>query len=282
VRFRRRFQKPRQVDENERLWLTFDAADYFTTVWLNGEEVGRHEGAFDQFSFEVTKRIRQRNELVVEVECPAEAGKGQRMFRGVLPPGGGLWGDVALEVRREAYLRDLLLRAAFHEGRPRICCDCAVIDEQERPLELYILLDGHTVLYDKVSGNPHGRRLQVAVEVPQIELWQPRGHGNHHLYEARAELIDVATKLDIHARSVGFRDQIGDEHGGSVVINGRHFAIDGVLDLTQPVVAATALDDADKEGKLLVLGLPMPKPRAAVVLHHTRHHPSIVGWRGTD
>jgi len=48
-----------------RLFLHFDAANYLATVYLNGEELGRHEGGFTPFDFEVTDRVRPRNNFVV-------------------------------------------------------------------------------------------------------------------------------------------------------------------------------------------------------------------------
>lgn len=37
--------------------LIFDGADYFATVWLNGELLGTHEGTYVGFSFDVSKRL---------------------------------------------------------------------------------------------------------------------------------------------------------------------------------------------------------------------------------
>jgi beta-galactosidase/beta-glucuronidase len=85
VRFRRRFGYPGRIDADERVWLTFGGADERAEVWLNGRPLGQHEGA-GAFEFEVTSLLQRRNELVVEVES--------------LTTAGGLWGEVALEVRR--------------------------------------------------------------------------------------------------------------------------------------------------------------------------------------
>ena len=36
----------------------FDGADYFVTVWLNGQLLGSHEGTFTAFAFDVTDKLR--------------------------------------------------------------------------------------------------------------------------------------------------------------------------------------------------------------------------------
>jgi beta-glucuronidase len=52
-----------------RRFLVFDAVNYRSTVWLNGTELGGHEGGFTPFSFEVSAIAREgRNVLVVRAD----------------------------------------------------------------------------------------------------------------------------------------------------------------------------------------------------------------------
>jgi beta-glucuronidase len=52
----------------KRLFVHFGAANYRAAVYLNGEELGRHEGGFTPFDFEITDRAKpQGNFLVVRV-----------------------------------------------------------------------------------------------------------------------------------------------------------------------------------------------------------------------
>lgn len=48
-----------------RMILAFQCVDYIAEVYLNGNYVGSHEGLFAPFSFDVTKYIRESNELVI-------------------------------------------------------------------------------------------------------------------------------------------------------------------------------------------------------------------------
>lgn len=52
--------------------LLFDGVDYFSTVWLNGEKLGDHEGGFVPFLFDVSNKLQydRENTLALRVTCP--------------------------------------------------------------------------------------------------------------------------------------------------------------------------------------------------------------------
>ena len=52
--------------------LTFLGVDYFAEVWLNWNYLGRHEGYFSPFSFNLSSSIKSNNILIVKVTSPFE------------------------------------------------------------------------------------------------------------------------------------------------------------------------------------------------------------------
>ena len=67
VWYKKSFDYPRSADR--RLFVYFGAANYEADVYLNGEKVGRHEGGFTPFNFEITKLVRDTgNFLIVKVD----------------------------------------------------------------------------------------------------------------------------------------------------------------------------------------------------------------------
>src|SRR5512135_248556 len=67
VWYRRRFDAP----DADRLLLHFGAVDYRATVWVDGEEVARHEGGHTPFSADISHVAgRPDNLLVVRAEDP--------------------------------------------------------------------------------------------------------------------------------------------------------------------------------------------------------------------
>ncbi len=73
VWFQTSFQTPDHL-RGKRLTLRFQAVDYYADVWLNDHYLGRHEGYFTPFEFDVTKYIRfdGENVLVVRDEAPRD------------------------------------------------------------------------------------------------------------------------------------------------------------------------------------------------------------------
>src|SRR6266404_4910900 len=58
-----------QKTPDTRLFVYFGAANYLADVYLNGQKLGRHEGGFTPFNFEITNLVREKdNFLIVKVD----------------------------------------------------------------------------------------------------------------------------------------------------------------------------------------------------------------------
>lgn len=57
------------VQSAKRVFIYFGAVNYIAEVYLNGEKIGRHEGGFTPFNFEITAKLRPKdNFLIVKVD----------------------------------------------------------------------------------------------------------------------------------------------------------------------------------------------------------------------
>ncbi len=130
VRFVRKFGYPGRIDDYERVWLTFAGVEGVASVTLNGQPLGELKGPGE---FEVTALLRQRNELTAEVRAETDRG--------------GLWGEVALEVRRTAFLKGV--EVSWLGGGLEV--RGKVAGTAPTPLELYAVLNRHNVAYAAVA-----------------------------------------------------------------------------------------------------------------------------------
>ncbi len=149
IRFIRRFGLPSGLAPDDRVWLTFASFADRAEITLNGRSLGVHESSTTPLDLEVTSLLQPRNELRVEVEGSAETG--------------GLTGEVALEIRCSAYLRNVRVTTGT-DGRLRIQGE--VVGTAERSLEIYAVLDRFTVAYGMVEPALGGRPFVLISDAP--------------------------------------------------------------------------------------------------------------------
>ncbi|MBO0995164.1 glycoside hydrolase family 2 protein [Bacillus sp. SD088] len=58
-----------QEQVGKKVILRFQAADYVTKVWVNGEFVGSHKGGQIAFSFDITRYINEKEEFNLVIKC---------------------------------------------------------------------------------------------------------------------------------------------------------------------------------------------------------------------
>ena len=71
--YRRTFTVPEDWDNQ--VILNFEGVDYHATIYVNTQKVGEHKGAFDHFSFNITKYLTKgEQELMVKVHDASNDG----------------------------------------------------------------------------------------------------------------------------------------------------------------------------------------------------------------
>jgi hypothetical protein len=179
VRCRRRFGYPGRIDAHERVWLTFAGVAGNAEVCLNGVLLGRCDGAEGPFEFEISHLLQVRNELMVQVDA--------------LEGPGGLWGEVALEVRCTAFLRKVRAWLTGRDRDARLHVAGEVVGTAERPLELYVLFDGATVHYSTLLPVPDGLPFHLIADELSKEQGRPRAGQPDERHHVRIDLVNGAT-----------------------------------------------------------------------------------------
>ena len=162
ARFTRRFGYPGNIDESEHVWLTCDGCTGCREVWLNGELLAEIPG--ETFAFDVTQRLSLRNRLDVLIQGDTDDA--------------GLWDEVALEIRKDAFLAD----AQIERTATAVHLIGKAYGTSPQPLELYVLVDGRHVDYRTISPTAAGTpfRIELAGVTDESQF-------------VRAELIHVSS-----------------------------------------------------------------------------------------
>jgi len=185
--YRRTFEIPRGW-RGKRVLLNFGAVDWEATVWVNGKEVGKHQGGYDAFTFGITDALNARgeNEILVSVWDPTDAGP-QPRGKQVRKPGGiwytpvsGIWQTVWLEPVATSSLRSLKITTSVDESSATFEPEFVVAPGGEETRVRIQIYDGrklvaatNTLSLENAGSRTASSRPKVTVRIPQPRLWSP-------------------------------------------------------------------------------------------------------------
>ncbi|MGB9800319.1 MAG: glycoside hydrolase family 2 protein [Thermanaerothrix sp.] len=172
--YRRMFTVP-TAWEGKRVLLHFGAVDWEAEVWVNGQRVGKHQGGYLPFTFDITPYLHPgEQELVVAVWDPTDAHWQQRGKQVRHPHSiwytqvSGIWQTVWLEAVPSRYIAGL-----------RITPDLAA-----QAVRVKVLAGGSDILRDIhvevwAEGMRHGEASlsssegELVISLPSPRLWHP-------------------------------------------------------------------------------------------------------------
>ncbi len=161
--YRRRFTLPDGF-KKDRVILHIGAADQKTEVYLNGVSIGTHVGGYLPFSFDITEKLCDENELVLKISDDKEStvlpyGK-QRAKRGGMwyTPISGVWQTVWLESVPKEYIKSIKIDTDITGATIRV--------DGVQSGEVVVSLDGGEKSFPLSDGV-----CTVSPENP--ELWSP-------------------------------------------------------------------------------------------------------------
>ncbi len=210
----------KRVSENQNLWykrsfkipsgwskkqiiLNFEASDWETSVWVDGNEVGNHRGGYDPFSFNITPFLNDQksHELIVCVWDPTDKGT-QPRGKQVSEPGGiwytpttGIWQTVWIEPVNESYISSF--RAVTDADKGIITFKADVINSTTGTLT-YTIKSGKK----QVAAATGNVGMEISAQIKDHVLWSPE---NPFLYDIIIELKDGNKTLDKVKSYTGIR-----------------------------------------------------------------------------
>lgn len=109
--YKKTFRIPGNI-KNKKILLHFGAVDWRSDVFVNGNKVGRHEGGYDPFTFDITNALKKGNEqsVTVRVWDPTDDGPQPRGKQVTHPEHiwytsvTGIWQTVWLETVSDTYI----------------------------------------------------------------------------------------------------------------------------------------------------------------------------------
>lgn len=227
---------------SKRVLLHFDGVWSSAEVWLNGICLGRHQGGYTSFVFDVTGKLKDtgNNQLAVRVR---QADRGYKFDVYDDWTLGGIYRDVVLEAMpRDRWLDNLFVQTTFDSQfkDADLTIRTMVSDRHKsmlpgnypspgKPYDLLFTLsdkEGNTVAKRQSTIPAHigtGRETTIVFHIEAPHHWTAE---TPYLYNLRVDLIENAKIVQTRTERVGFRQISTDD--GVFRINGQAVKLRGI------------------------------------------------------
>ncbi|GAB3839155.1 glycoside hydrolase family 2 protein [Kribbella italica] len=267
------YRRTVQIDAlgpDERLDLVAEGLDTFATVLVNGRRAGAFRNQHRSYRIDLRSLVHPgANEVGIEFASAlrsareAEARLGARPYVGNALPynavrkmacnfgwdwgpvvvTAGIWRPLWLHRWSGARIAEVLPQVTVDaEGNGVVRCRVELERTDHARVELRVRVVGQDPGTGQTSlGSAHAETsltvtttdAEVRLDVPDVELWWPRGHGAQPLYQLEVDLLRDGERLDSWSRSIGFRTvevRVEPDEFGTCwefVVNGRRIFVKG-------------------------------------------------------
>ncbi len=239
--YRRTFSAP-AAPKGHRTHLHFEAADYNTRVWVNGQFVGAHEGGYTRFSFDITDYLVADAEQTIVVACeddPHDLAK-PRGKQDWLPDAHsiwyprttGIWQSVWVETVPADHLKTIRWNPSVSDFSIALDARLGRTAATGYKLHVELSIKGRTLADDTflISGNEVARTITLpdgGIDSVRDELlWSP---SRPTVIDATLTLIDPGGAPIDHVRSYLAMRSVGTLRD-RFMLNGRPIELRMLLD----------------------------------------------------
>lgn len=194
--------------EGKRIFVTVGASDWETSIWVDGYLLGKHQGGYVPFSFEITEHVRfgQAQSVVIRVDdvrrdftLYGKQGYGNAR---------GIWQTIYLEARGEDFLENLHFSPDIDQQKTGVTAYLSEKSNHDLSLSLQILTPGKDI--SKTVLIPAGKeKISFDISIPDPRLWNL---DDPYLYEVEATLGEDVVRTYFGMRKISVIDLPGSDY----------------------------------------------------------------------
>lgn len=210
--------------------LIFEGVDYSCEVWLNGHYLGKHEGVFSKFSFDISEALRihswdhlkSKNMLVVKIDPAPQvnalvAGKKTPWFgdywRDLAPM--GIWRPVKIVTTGKTRFDDVYANNTINDdGSADVNLELTVENTSDETKEMTFIASIEGKNFDSKKMNveftknikPGLQKVTKNIHLDEAKLWWPWDLGDQNLYIAKISLKHGEVNHDYNETTFGIRE----------------------------------------------------------------------------
>jgi beta-glucuronidase len=223
-----------------RLFVWFGGANYETRAWLNGVELGFHEGGFTPFDFEITKLLRDSlpNDLVVMVNAQRRL-DAVPMINADWWNYGGITRSVMLVETPRSFVRDYVVQLDRRD--PSRIRGFVQLDSARAGARVTVSIP-EARLSTSVTTSADGR-ARLSMDASKLARWSPE---SPKLYD-----LQVITGSDTVRDRIGFRTI--EARGHQLLLNGKPIFLRGIAMHEESSGASHRIRDAGEQRALFTV-----------------------------
>lgn len=216
------FKKP-NIKANEQVFFFSKGIDYTFEISLNGEKLLKQEGMFTHIKLNLTKKLKDRNELTVliypipkSVPSPADRSQANGVAKPAVSYGwdwhprlvpSGIWDETYLLVEPKSAINEIFVTYKLNDSLNKANINVNATGRNLNDLKYSWILknkDGKSII--SKEENFASDDINFDTELNNPELWWPHDHGKQNLYTWQFSLIDKSGKIvQSKEATIGFR-----------------------------------------------------------------------------
>lgn len=182
--------------KDKRVFVTIGASDWKTTVWLDGKELGSHEGGYTPFSFELTNlKHGTAQNLVIRVDDKrrdftlyGKQGYGNAR---------GLWQTIYVEARGQNFLDAVHFTPDIDKNQVKVTAYLG--NSATKDLDIELTINGNQKITIRETFPKGKTQHSFIVPIPSPRLWTLE---DPYLYETNVKLADDEVKSYFGMRKI--------------------------------------------------------------------------------
>ena len=182
--------------KDKNIIIHFNAVDWICELYINDNKIGEHSGGYSEFSFDITKNIKEgKNKILLKVFDPSDKGY-QAVGKQTLNPNviwytsiSGIWQTVWLEPVNEIYIQKLEINNDYDKKEIKINVKLNL--DVKLSLEASLLFKDDELMKLKGSSNS-----EIVFNIPDKHFhpWSPKEPNfysfNINLFDNNQKIID--------------------------------------------------------------------------------------------
>ena len=179
--------------KGKKTFITIGASDWETTVWIDGNLLGKHQGGYVPFSFDLTPYLKYGKNQNITLRVDDNAGDPNKFDRGYALYGKqgygnarGVWQTVYLEARGQNFLDAVHFTPDIDNKKVNVTAYIENYATKELPLNIEIKTEKGLIKHNTTI-KPGKFKRNFDIEIPEMKLWSLE---DPYLYDVKIRLED--------------------------------------------------------------------------------------------